>query len=112
MPHDVDVKGSRSATPWGSTQRTSHPHTMAAYIVACARTATGRQNGALRNAHPATLGAAVLDACINKFPSLDPAQVDDVIMGCVSQVSEQAGNLGRAPSAFDSAASAVVRRGD
>lgn len=68
---------------------------MAAYIVACARTATGRQKGALRNAHPATLGAAVIDHCINKFPSLDPAQVDDVIMGCVSQVSEQAGNLGR-----------------
>lgn len=68
---------------------------MAAYIVAATRTATGRQNGVLRNAHPVTLGAAVIDHLMNKFPSLDPALVDDVILGAVSQVGEQAGNVAR-----------------
>jgi len=68
---------------------------MAAYIVAAARTATGKQRGALRNAHPATLSAAVIDHILASLPSLDPADVDDVILGCVSQCQEQGGNIAR-----------------
>ena len=68
---------------------------MSAYIVQCTRTACGRNKGSLRNIHPATLGAAVLNSLLNKVPTLDPKDVDDVIFGCVSQVSENAGNLAR-----------------
>ena len=70
-------------------------HAMAAYIVAAARTATGKQRGALRNVHPATLGAAVIDHLVASVPSLDPADVDDVILGVVSQCQEQGGNIAR-----------------
>src|SRR5690348_2826139 len=65
-----------------------------AYIVAAARTAGGRKGGRLSGWHPADLAAKVLDALIERSKA-DPAQVDDVIMGCVSQVGEQAGNVAR-----------------
>eukprot|EP00518_Triparma_eleuthera_P002639 CAMPEP_0182455612 /NCGR_PEP_ID=MMETSP1319-20130603/1720_1 /TAXON_ID=172717 /ORGANISM="Bolidomonas pacifica, Strain RCC208" /LENGTH=396 /DNA_ID=CAMNT_0024653717 /DNA_START=21 /DNA_END=1207 /DNA_ORIENTATION=- len=68
---------------------------MSAYIVAAARTAAGRNRGSLRNVHPVTLGGAVLNGLLDKCPSLDPALVDDVIFGCVSQAGEKAGNVAR-----------------
>ena len=65
-----------------------------AYIVEALRTPGGRRNGALAGVHPADLGAAVLDALIDRT-GLDPALVEDVIVGCVSQAGEQAFALGR-----------------
>jgi len=65
-----------------------------AYIVAAARTAGGRRKGALAGVHPADLGATVLDALVARS-GIDPAVIDDVIMGCVMQVGEQAINIGR-----------------
>ena len=65
-----------------------------AYIVEALRTAGGRRGGALREWHPADLGAAVLDALVERS-GIDPAAIEDVIVGCVSQVGEQAFHIGR-----------------
>ncbi|HEX8621141.1 MAG TPA: acetyl-CoA C-acetyltransferase [Allosphingosinicella sp.] len=65
-----------------------------AYIVAAARTAGGRRGGALRDWHPADMAAEVLDALIERS-GLDPALVEDVVMGCVGQAGEQAFHVGR-----------------
>ncbi len=65
-----------------------------AYIVAAARTAGGRRNGRLSGWHPADLAAQVLNALIERT-DIDPALVEDVIMGCVGQVGEQASNIAR-----------------
>jgi acetyl-CoA C-acetyltransferase len=65
-----------------------------AYIVAAARTAGGRKGGALRDWHPADMAAEVLDALVDRA-GLDPAAVEDVIMGCVGQAGEQAFHIGR-----------------
>jgi len=65
-----------------------------AYIVEALRTAGGRRGGALREWHPADLGAAVLDALVQRS-GIDPAAVEDVIVGCVSQIGEQAFHIGR-----------------
>ncbi|HET7203540.1 MAG TPA: acetyl-CoA C-acetyltransferase [Steroidobacteraceae bacterium] len=65
-----------------------------AYIVAATRIAGGRRNGRLRNWHPADLGGKVLDELVRRA-AIDPAAVDDVIMGCVGQVGEQSSQVGR-----------------
>ena len=54
----------------------------------------GRENGALAGIHPVDLYAQVLAALVARN-QLDPALVEDVITGCVIQVAEQAGNIGR-----------------
>ncbi len=58
------------------------------------RTPGGKRNGKLRNWHPVDLASEALRAIASRN-NLDPALVDDVIMGCVSQVGEQAFNVGR-----------------
>ena len=65
-----------------------------AYIVATARTAGGRKGGRLKDWHPADLSAEIINALLDRSGA-DPACVDDVIWGCVQQVGEQAGNIGR-----------------
>ncbi|MCB2049878.1 MAG: acetyl-CoA C-acetyltransferase [Novosphingobium sp.] len=65
-----------------------------AYIVAAARTAGGKRKGAFAATHPADLGAAVLDALVDRS-GVDPNAIDDVIMGCVTQGGEQANAFGR-----------------
>ena len=66
-----------------------------AYIVEAVRTAGGRaRKGGLVDVHPADLGATVLNALIDRS-GVDPAAIDDVIVGCVSQAGEQAFALGR-----------------
>lgn len=65
-----------------------------AYIVSARRTAGGRRNGRLAGWHPADLGAAILDALVADA-GVDPAAIDDVIIGCVSQVGEQTFAFGR-----------------
>ena len=66
----------------------------AAYIVAATRTAGGRKAGKLAGWHPADLAGQVLDALVERT-GVDPARVDDVVMGCVSQVGEQSLNVAR-----------------
>ena len=65
-----------------------------AYIVAAARTAGGRKGGALKDWHPADMAARVLDSLVERS-GVDPAAIEDVIMGCVGQVGEQAFHVGR-----------------
>jgi acetyl-CoA acyltransferase len=65
-----------------------------AVIVDAVRTPGGKRNGKLRNWHPVDLASEALRAIASRN-NLDPALVDDVIMGCVSQVGEQAFNVGR-----------------
>src|SRR2546427_12931228 len=65
-----------------------------AVIVDAVRTAQGRRNGALKDVHPVDLAALTLDALIQRT-GLDPELVEDVIMGCVMQVGDQAVNESR-----------------
>jgi len=65
-----------------------------AYIVAAARTAGGRKGGRVSGWHPADLAGTVLDALVARSGA-DPALIEDVIMGCVGQVGEQAINIAR-----------------
>ena len=65
-----------------------------AYIVQALRTAGGKRGGALKDWHPADMGAAVLDSLVGKS-GIDPAAIEDVIVGCVSQIGEQSFHIGR-----------------
>ena len=65
-----------------------------AYIVGAVRSAGGRRNGRLSKMHPIDLGAAVVDALVEKT-GVAVEEIDDLIFGCVSQVGAQSGNLGR-----------------
>ncbi|MHB1969819.1 MAG: thiolase family protein [Acidimicrobiales bacterium] len=65
-----------------------------AVIVDAVRTPGGKRHGSLRGWHAADLASEALRALVARN-DLDPALVEDVIMGCVSQVGEQAFNVGR-----------------
>ncbi|MGH9125171.1 MAG: thiolase family protein [Acidimicrobiales bacterium] len=65
-----------------------------AVIVDAVRTAAGRRNGKLSGWHPADLAAETLKALVVRN-DLDPAEVDDVIMGCVMQIGAQGINVAR-----------------
>ena len=65
-----------------------------AYIVDAVRTAGGKRNGKMMGWHPVDMAAATLDALVART-GIDGAAVDDVIMGCVMQGGEQAGQVGR-----------------
>ncbi len=65
-----------------------------AVIVDAVRTPLGRRNGKLAGWHPVDLAAHTLTTLLARH-DLDPVLIDDVIMGCVSQVGEQALNIGR-----------------
>ncbi len=65
-----------------------------AVIVDVIRTAGGKRNGALSGWHPADLAANVLKQLVERN-ELDPALIDDVIMGCVMQAGAQSLNIGR-----------------
>lgn len=65
-----------------------------AVIVEGVRTAVGRRKGALRNYRAEDLAAAPLKELIERT-EIDPALIDDVIMGCVTQSGEQAAVIGR-----------------
>jgi acetyl-CoA C-acetyltransferase len=66
----------------------------AAYIVDAVRTAGGRRGGRLAGWHPVDLAAASLDAIVERS-GIDPGAIEDVVMGCVSQGGQQAGQIGR-----------------
>jgi acetyl-CoA C-acetyltransferase len=63
-------------------------------IVEAVRTPIGRRNGGLSTVHPAELLATTLTELITRT-GIDPAAVDQVVTGCVSQVGEQSFNVGR-----------------
>jgi acetyl-CoA acyltransferase len=65
-----------------------------AVIVGAVRTAVGRRGGGLSGVHPVDLSGHVLRALAERT-GFDPAHVDDVQWGCVSQVGEQSWNVGR-----------------
>lgn len=65
-----------------------------AVIVDAVRTPTGKRGGKLKDTHPVDLAAHVLNA-LQERNGLEPEMVDDVIMGCVSQLGEQGINVGR-----------------
>src|SRR5699024_9214230 len=78
-----------------SNNRSAEEITMTdAVIVAARRTPTGKRNGVLSGVHPADLSAHVL-ADLVATAGVDPALVEDVIWGCVSQASEQTGDIAR-----------------
>ena len=63
-------------------------------IVEAVRTPIGKRNGALKDVHPVVLAAMNLRELM-KRAGIDPALVEDVVMGCVSQVGEQSVNIAR-----------------
>ncbi len=65
-----------------------------AVIVAAVRTAVGRRNGRLKDWHPVDLMAEVLSTLVQRT-GVDADLIEDVIVGCVSQVGEQSLNVGR-----------------
>jgi len=66
-----------------------------AYVVAATRTPVGKNRGALRNARPDDMLAHVLRAAVEQVPSLDPALIGDVIVGCAIPEAEQGMNVAR-----------------
>jgi acetyl-CoA acyltransferase len=65
-----------------------------AVIVDAVRTPLGKRNGKLKDVHPVELAAHTLRALAERN-DFDPALIEDVIMGCVMQVGDQAVNIGR-----------------
>ena len=65
-----------------------------AFIAGAVRTAVGKRNGSLSGVHPVDLGAHVLRGLVDRT-GVDPAAVDDVIMGCVSQIGPQTFDIAR-----------------
>ena len=66
------------------------------FVIAARRTAVGKAyKGSLRHTRPDDLGAAVVRGLVAAHPNLDPARIDDVIMGCAMPEGEQGMNVGR-----------------
>jgi acetyl-CoA acetyltransferase family protein len=65
-----------------------------AFIVDAVRSPIGKKNGTLSHIRADELGAQILNSLVERN-SVDPAQIEDVQWGCVSQVDEQAWNIGR-----------------
>ncbi|WP_341229068.1 thiolase family protein [Nocardioides salarius] len=78
-----------------SSSSSSHPRDVV--VVDALRTASGkgRAGGALADVHPVDLLSQVLETLLSRSPALDPGDVDDVLIGCVSQVGEQSATPGR-----------------
>lgn len=65
-------------------------------IVDCARTAMGRsKNGVYRHVRAENMSAALVNGLLERNPELDPADIEDVIWGCVNQTLEQGWNIAR-----------------
>ena len=65
-----------------------------AYVIDAVRTPVGRRNGSLAGIHPIDLGVVPFRAIFDRN-DVDPAVVDDAIVGCVDAIGGQAGNIGR-----------------
>jgi acetyl-CoA acetyltransferase family protein len=66
-----------------------------AFLYAGLRTPFGRYAGGLAGSRPDDLAAAVVRAVVDRAPDLDPARVDDVILGCANGAGEDNRNIGR-----------------
>lgn len=65
-----------------------------AYVIDAVRTAVGKRNGSLAGIHPIDLGVYAFRGIVDRN-DVDPAAVDDAIVGCVDTIGGQAGNIGR-----------------
>ncbi|MCH6470734.1 thiolase family protein [Sinomonas terrae] len=65
-----------------------------AVIVEAARTPIGKRKGSLAHVHPVDLSAHVLNGLLDRT-GLEPEDIDDVVWGCVTQLGDQSGNVGR-----------------
>ena len=65
-----------------------------AFICTAIRTAGGRRAGRLSHLHPADLGGMIIDGVLDSS-GVAPEAVDDVILGCVSQIGPQTFNIAR-----------------
>ena len=65
-----------------------------AYGIDAVRTAVGKRNGSLAGVHPIDLGVHVFRGIFDRN-DIDPAAVDDAVVGCVDAIGGQAGNIGR-----------------
>ncbi|MCV7250593.1 MULTISPECIES: acetyl-CoA C-acetyltransferase [Mycobacteriaceae] len=65
-----------------------------AYIVDATRTAVGRRKGGFAGSHPADMAAHVIKTVVNRH-DIDPAAIDDVILGCLDNIGSQAGDIAR-----------------
>ncbi len=66
-----------------------------AYVVAATRLPVGKRNGMYRNVRPDDLLAAALKAVVGQVPTVDPARIGDVIVGCAMPEAEQGMNVAR-----------------
>ena len=65
-------------------------------IVDAIRTPMGRSKGGMfRHTRAEALSARLMDAILDRNPAVDPAEIEDVIWGCVQQTLEQGFNVGR-----------------
>ena len=70
-----------------------------AWIVSIARTAVGKApRGTLRNTRPDDMAAAVISEALRRVPGLEPAEVEDVILGCAMPEAQQGNNVARIAS--------------
>ena len=70
-----------------------------AFIVSAVRTPLGKApNGALRHTRPDEMGAVVIKEALARVPGLDPAEIEDVILGCAMPEAEQGLNVARIAS--------------
>src|ERR1700757_3071960 len=65
-----------------------------AFIIDAVRTAVGKRGGGFAAEHPADLAAHVINAVVARH-DVDPAAVDDVILGCLDNIGAQAGDIAR-----------------
>ncbi|WP_280341953.1 acetyl-CoA C-acetyltransferase [Nocardia neocaledoniensis] len=65
-----------------------------AYIIDAARTPVGKRGGGFAESHPADLAAHVIKAVVGRN-DFDPADIDDVILGCLDNIGSQAGDIAR-----------------
>src|SRR5436305_11253332 len=65
-----------------------------AFIVDAIRTAVGKRNGAFAAEHPADMAAHVIKTVVGRH-DVDPAAIDDVILGCLDNIGSQAGDIAR-----------------
>ena len=70
-----------------------------AFIVSAVRTPVGKApNGALKHTRPDEMAAAVIKEALARATPLDPAEIDDVILGCAMPEAEQGLNVARIAS--------------
>ncbi|HEY6739589.1 MAG TPA: acetyl-CoA C-acetyltransferase [Actinopolymorphaceae bacterium] len=85
-----------------------------AVIVSTARTPIGRAvKGSLADVRPDDLAAFIVEAALDKVPQLDPAEIDDLYVGCAEPRDEQGGNIARRIAVqlgFDRLPAATVNR--